>query len=86
MVWTLLSPEMVLCLTDDRGWFFDETTRRVLKARAAARGESLNTYLLDLIEREVRPPTVYEVLDRAVQQVAVSVAGDPAPEAAVKPR
>lgn len=42
-----------------------DDARRALKARAAARGASLNTYLLDLIEREVARPTVEEVLDRA---------------------
>jgi hypothetical protein len=42
-----------------------EEARRVLKARAAARGESLNSYLLDLISREVARPTVAEVLERA---------------------
>lgn len=43
-----------------------DQTRRALEARAAARGESLNLYLLDVIEREVARPTVKEVLDRAV--------------------
>ncbi len=42
--------------------------RRVLKARAAARGESLNTYLLALIEREVACPPVEEVLARAARR------------------
>lgn len=42
-----------------------EATRRALKDRAAARGESVNTYLLDLLAREVERPTVREVLDRA---------------------
>jgi len=42
-----------------------DDARRVLKARAAARGESLNSYLLDLIQRDVRCPTVQEVLERA---------------------
>jgi antitoxin FitA len=42
-----------------------DDARRALKARAAARGESLNRYLLDLIERDVARPTVAEVLDRA---------------------
>lgn len=45
-----------------------DDARRALKARAASRGESLNTYLLDLIERDVARPTVEEVLDRAVQR------------------
>jgi antitoxin FitA len=45
-----------------------EETRRALKARAAARGESLNRYLLDLIERDVARPTVADVLDRAARR------------------
>jgi hypothetical protein len=42
--------------------------RRVLKARAAQRGQSLNAYMLDLIEREVARPTVAEVLERAARR------------------
>lgn len=45
-----------------------EEARRSLKARAAARGQSLNAYLLDLINREVARPTVAEVLQRAEQR------------------
>lgn len=45
-----------------------EDARRILKARAAARGESLNSYLLDLIEREVSRPTLAEVLERAARR------------------
>lgn len=45
-----------------------EDTRRALKARAAARGESLNAYLLDLVTREVARPTVGEVLERAARR------------------
>ncbi|MGH3935374.1 MAG: FitA-like ribbon-helix-helix domain-containing protein [Pseudonocardiaceae bacterium] len=45
-----------------------DDARRALKARAAARGESLNAYLLDLIQREVARPTVQEVLDRAAKR------------------
>jgi plasmid stability protein len=45
-----------------------ESARRVLKARAAARGQSLNTYMLDLIRREVARPTVGEVLARAARR------------------
>lgn len=45
-----------------------EEARRGLKARAAARGQSLNAYLLDIIERETGRPTVAEVLDRAAQR------------------
>lgn len=42
-----------------------EETRRALKARAAARGESLNSYLLRLVREDIERPTVGEVLDRA---------------------
>jgi plasmid stability protein len=45
-----------------------EATRRALKARAAARGESLNSYLLALLGREVAQPTVAEVLERAARR------------------
>lgn len=45
-----------------------DEARRILKARAAARGQSLNTYLLDLISREVGRPTVAEVLERAARR------------------
>ena len=45
-----------------------EEIRRALKARAAARGESFNTYLLNLLEREASRPTVAEVLDRAARR------------------
>lgn len=42
-----------------------DDVRRRLKASAAAQGESLNGYLLRLVERDVARPTVAEVLDRA---------------------
>lgn len=42
--------------------------RRILKARAAARGQSLNSYLLELIAHEVDRPTVAEVLQRAAER------------------
>lgn len=45
-----------------------DDARRVLKARAAARGESLNSYLLNLIQRDVQRPTVDEVLERAARR------------------
>jgi plasmid stability protein len=45
-----------------------EDARRVLKARAAARGQSLNSYLLELISQEAARPTVAEVLDRAARR------------------
>ena len=45
-----------------------EEDRRALKARAAARGESLNSYLLRLIRRDVMQPTVAEVMERAARR------------------
>lgn len=42
-----------------------EETRRTLKARASSMGESFNTYLLNLLEREAARPTVAEVMRRA---------------------
>lgn len=42
-----------------------DETRRALKARAAARGESMNSYVLALLERAVARPTTAEVLERA---------------------
>jgi plasmid stability protein len=45
-----------------------EETRRALKARASARGESLNSYLLELINRDVSRPTIPEVLQRAARR------------------
>jgi len=44
------------------------SARRVLKARAAASGQSLNSYLLALIAREVERPTVADVLARAARR------------------
>ncbi|SDX94237.1 short chain dehydrogenase [Modestobacter sp. DSM 44400] len=46
-----------------------DEAREALKARAAARGESLNTYLLGLLQRDVARPTVQEVFDRAARRV-----------------
>jgi plasmid stability protein len=45
-----------------------DEARRVLKARAAARGESLNAYMLEIIQREVARPSVDEVLGRAARR------------------
>lgn len=41
---------------------------RALKVRAASRGQSLNSYMLDILEREVARPTVAEVLERAASR------------------
>ena len=45
-----------------------EETHRTLKARAAARGTSLNSYLLELVAREAARPSVAEVLERAARR------------------
>lgn len=45
-----------------------EEARRALKARAAAEGRSLNSYLLTLIEREVARRPVADVLARAASR------------------
>ena len=45
-----------------------EETHRTLKARAAARGTSLNSYLLELVAREAGRPSVAEVLERAARR------------------
>jgi len=45
-----------------------DAARCVLKARAASRGQSLNAYMLELINREVARPTVAEVLERAARR------------------
>ena len=45
-----------------------EETHRALKARAAARGTSLNSYLLELVSREAARPSVAEVLERATRR------------------
>lgn len=45
-----------------------DDARRALKARAASEGKSLNTYLLDMIEREVARPTAAEVFERAARR------------------
>lgn len=55
-----------------------EPARRTLKARAARAGKSLNSYLLDVIDREVSRPSVDEVLERAAgrsERSAVSALG-----------
>jgi plasmid stability protein len=59
-----------------------DQARRSLKARAAARGQSLNAFLLDLIDQEVARPTRAEVLQRAAERAeratasAVTVLGE----------
>jgi plasmid stability protein len=48
--------------------------RRVLKARAAARGKSLNAYILEMIDREVARPTVEDVMARAAMRAETAAA------------
>lgn len=55
-----------------------EETREELKRRAAKRGESMNAYLLRLLEEEVSTPTIEEVLERAARRIGVR----PGPSAA----
>lgn len=45
-----------------------DDARRALKARAAARGESFNEYLLKLLIDDASRPTVREVLARAAER------------------
>src|SRR4051794_25387932 len=45
-----------------------DDVRQALKARAAARGESLNTYLLRLLGRDAARPTAREVFERAARR------------------
>jgi plasmid stability protein len=47
-----------------------DDVRRALKARAAARGQSLNSYLLRLLARDAGRPTAREVLERAARRVS----------------
>jgi plasmid stability protein len=46
--------------------------RRELKAKAAARGQSLNSFLLEVLSREMSRPSVREVLDRAARRAEQS--------------
>jgi len=48
--------------------------RRILKARAAARGKSLNAYLLEMIDREVTRPTIEDVMKRAATRAESATA------------
>lgn len=61
-----------------------DEARGLLKARAAIRGQSLNAYLLEIIEREISRPTVAEVLQRAAQRAERS--GAPAVDALAEAR
>ncbi len=45
-----------------------DEARHALKARAAARGESLNAFLLTVLTREATTPTVAQVLQRAASR------------------
>ncbi|MFT3797363.1 FitA-like ribbon-helix-helix domain-containing protein [Microbacterium sp.] len=52
-------------------------THRTLKARAAASGRSLSEYVLEILEREARHPTLDELLDRVSARGAIDL-GDSA--------
>ena len=47
-----------------------------LTARAKARRQSLNAFLLDLLEREAETPDVNEILDRALARPRFGVTTD----------
>lgn len=61
-----------------------DEARRSLKARAAARGQSLNAFLLDLIAQEVARPTQAEVLQRAAERAERATASAVAVVAAAR--
>lgn len=46
---------------------------RTLKSRAAASGRSLSEYVLDILSREARKPTLDELLERAGAREPVEV-------------
>lgn len=50
-----------------------EETRNELKRRAGKHGESMNAYVLRLLEREVERPTVEEVFERAARRAGIDV-------------
>jgi antitoxin FitA len=69
-VLTLLYPGFMGSLLQIRD--VPDELRRVLKARAAARGQSLNSFLLEVLSRELSRPSVAEVLDRAAARAEQS--------------
>ena len=49
-----------------------DEVRNTLKSRAADRGQSLQAYLLDLLEKTVEKPTVREVLRQVEARLEAS--------------
>lgn len=50
-----------------------QDVHRTLKARAASSGRSLSEYVLGILEREARHPTLDELLDRVRARGAVDL-------------
>jgi plasmid stability protein len=50
-----------------------DDVHRELRRRASAAGQSLQEYLLDLLEEQARRPTLDEVLDRVEQRTGGDV-------------
>ena len=58
-----------------------EATRDMLKQRAEARRQSLNSYIVDLLDREAGLPTMGEWVDMVEARARLSGASDAAVEA-----
>lgn len=58
-----------------------ESTRDMLKQRAEARRQSLNSYIVDLLDREAGLPTMGEWVDMVESRTRLSGSSDAAVEA-----
>lgn len=58
-----------------------EATRDMLRQRAEARRQSLNSYILDLLEREAGLPTMSEWADMVQSRARLAGSSDAAVEA-----
>lgn len=58
-----------------------EATRNMLKQRAEARRQSLNSYILDVLDREAGLPTMSEWTDMVQSRSRLPGSSDPAVEA-----
>jgi len=58
-----------------------EATRDMLKQRAEARRQSLNSYIVDLLDREAGLPTMGEWVDMVESRARLSGSSDAAVEA-----
>jgi antitoxin FitA len=58
-----------------------EATRDMLRQRAEARRQSLNSYIVDLLEREAGLPTMSEWADMVESRTRLAGASDAAVEA-----